>query len=81
MIQNIKLARACGVPVGRRSGGRLATTLVATISIVIFFQAVSNQKTYFVKVDHRPFWGPLGAIFYLAGCAGLQAVSKCPWRR
>ena len=27
------LARACGVPFGWRSGGRLATTLVATISI------------------------------------------------
>ena len=32
----ILLARACGVPVGRRSGGRLATTLVATINVVIF---------------------------------------------
>ena len=31
-----KLARACGVPVGRRSGGRLAMTLVATINILIF---------------------------------------------
>ena len=31
------LARACGVPVGRRSGGRLATTLVVTINVIIFF--------------------------------------------
>ena len=30
------LARACDVPVGRRLGGRLATTLVATINIIIF---------------------------------------------
>ena len=31
------LARACGVPVGLRSGGRLAMTLVATINVIIFF--------------------------------------------
>ena len=31
------LARAVGVAVGRCSGGRLATTLVATISTIIFF--------------------------------------------
>ena len=30
------LARACGIPVGRRSGGRLPTTLVATINVIIF---------------------------------------------
>ena len=30
------LARACGVPVGRRSGGRLAMTEVATINVIIF---------------------------------------------
>ena len=29
--------RAVGVPVGRRSGGRLATTLVATKNVFIFF--------------------------------------------
>ena len=34
---NVILARACGVPVGRRSGGRLATRLVATINVIIFF--------------------------------------------
>ena len=33
--QNGILARAVGVAVGRRSGGRLATTLVATIFIII----------------------------------------------
>ena len=33
------LARACGVPVGRRSGGRLAMTLVA-INYIIFFLLV-----------------------------------------
>ena len=32
-----QLARACGVPAGRRSGGRLATTLVATINVNISF--------------------------------------------
>ena len=32
----VQLARACGVPVGRHSGGRLATTLVATINVIIF---------------------------------------------
>ena len=31
------LARAVGVAVGRRSGGRLATTLVATKNVFIFF--------------------------------------------
>ena len=31
-----KLARVCGVPVGQRLGGRLATTLVATINVIIF---------------------------------------------
>ena len=31
------LARACGGPLSRRSGGRLATTLVATKNDIIFF--------------------------------------------
>ena len=31
------LSRACCVPVGRRSGGRLATTLVATKNDIILF--------------------------------------------
>ena len=36
-IQYLFLARACGVPVGRRSGGRLVMTLVATINVIILF--------------------------------------------
>ena len=32
-----ELAQAVGVPVGRRLGGRLVTTLVATINPIIFF--------------------------------------------
>ena len=39
------LARACGVPVGRRSGGRLAMTLVATNNVIIF-STFFNQKTF-----------------------------------
>ena len=37
-FQNKKeqFAQACGLPVGRRSGGRLAMTLVATINVIIF---------------------------------------------
>ena len=31
------LAQAIGVPVGRRSGSRLATTLVATKNVFLFF--------------------------------------------
>ena len=34
-----ELAQAVGVPVGRRLGGRLVTTLVATINPIIFFIA------------------------------------------
>ena len=33
----MKLTRACGVPVGQRSGGQLVTILVATINIIISF--------------------------------------------
>ena len=36
-LYKLILARACGVPVGRRSGGQLAMTLVATINLIIFF--------------------------------------------
>ena len=35
-MRSEELARAVGVAVGRRSGGRLATTLVATKNIFIF---------------------------------------------
>ena len=34
---SLVLSRAVGAPVGRRSGGRLATTLVATINVIIHF--------------------------------------------
>ena len=36
-IFNFFVAQAAGVPVDQRSGGRLATTLVATKNIFIFF--------------------------------------------
>ena len=36
-INTLILAEAIGVSVGRRSGGRLATALVVTINIIIFF--------------------------------------------
>ena len=35
VIGCVILAQACGVPVGRRSGGRLVTTLVSTINVII----------------------------------------------
>ena len=35
MVQFVLLARAYGVPVGRRSGGRLATTVVAIKNDII----------------------------------------------
>ena len=35
-LKIILLARAVGVQVGQRSGGRLATTLLATIKVIIF---------------------------------------------
>ena len=36
-IKDSKLAQVYGVPVGRRSGGRLATTLVASKNNILFF--------------------------------------------
>ena len=44
------VAQACGVPVGQCSGGRLATTLVATINNIIFFLSF-----YFLRclLSHR----------------------------
>ena len=36
-VHSCILARSCGIPVGRRSGGQLAMTLVATINVIIFF--------------------------------------------
>ena len=50
------LARACGVPVGGRSGGRLATTLVATINVIIFFFSFLFSLFFFFSVvyfSHR----------------------------
>ena len=44
------LARACGVPVGRCSGGRLATALVATKKTLFFFLFFSFPVVYF---SHR----------------------------
>ena len=60
-IFNFFVAQAAGIPVDQRSGGRLATTLVATKDIFIFF----FQKTYLAKVDGsaqnpRGFSGHLG---------------------
>ena len=37
LVTDPLLARAYGVPVGRRSGGGLAMTLVASINVIIFF--------------------------------------------
>ena len=48
LIYNV-LARACGFPVGRCSGGRLATTLVATINVIIFsFLFFSSPSSTFL---------------------------------
>ena len=44
------LAQACGIPVGRRSGGRLAMTLVATINVIILFLFFFFSVVYF---SHR----------------------------
>ena len=43
-------ARAVSVPVGRRSGGRLATILVATINIINFF-FFSFVSSFFLRHD------------------------------
>ena len=42
-MTSLELARAVGVAVSRRSGERLATTLVATIFIIIFFSFSRRQ--------------------------------------
>ena len=47
--ETVLLARACGVPVGRRSGGRLATTLVATKNIIIFFSPFSLSRPFLIE--------------------------------
>ena len=43
------LARVCGVPVGWRSGGRLASTLVATINVIIFSFFFSLLSTFLIE--------------------------------
>ena len=57
-------------------------------------EGVLRSKNLFIKSDkstqkpwaknlsgpHRPFWGPLAAIFDFSGGVALQAVSKYPWR-
>ena len=60
---NLKnLARAVSVPVGGCSGGWLATMLVTTINVIIFYifflsrdliswKECSDPKTYLAKVD------------------------------
>ena len=61
----IVLERACGVPVGRRSGGRLAMTLVANISYIIFTYNVCRCvcSQIFRNECHfrgfRPFMAPI----------------------
>ena len=42
------LAQACGIPVGRRSSSRLATTLVATINAIIF-SSISPPSTLLLE--------------------------------
>ena len=48
-----QLARACGIPVGRRLGGRLAMTLVATINIILFhfFNLFFSPSRPFLKEE------------------------------
>ena len=50
VIGCVILAQACGVPVGRRSGGRLVMTLVATKNDIIFFSFFLFPVVYF---SHR----------------------------
>ena len=46
-MEYILLAQAVGIPVGRHSGSQLATTLVATIDVIIFFPFVANLSYNF----------------------------------
>ena len=43
------LARAVGVPVSRRTGGQLATTLVATINVIIFFHFFCPSRPFLIE--------------------------------
>ena len=38
------LAQVVSVPVGRRSGGRLATTLVATVKVLQYYDKKSKKR-------------------------------------
>ena len=48
------LARACGVPVGWRSGGRLAMTLVATKNNIILFSFIFSFFSYLFSFLFSP---------------------------
>ena len=65
------LARAVGVAVGRRSGGRLATTLVATKNIFIFFIYFFFSE---IKISLVLYWHERSALQSVA----VQAVD---WQR
>ena len=45
-IRASQVGHECGVPVSRRSGGRLATMLVATKNDILFFSPLS---TFFIE--------------------------------
>ena len=62
-----KLARACGVPVGRCSGGRLAMTLVATINVIIFSFLFSF------------FFSP-SSTFLIEGVLGSKILFRESWQ-
>ena len=46
-LVTVLLARVVGIPVCQRSGGRLASTLVATINIIIFSRRFFPSVVYF----------------------------------
>ena len=51
------MAQACGVPVGRRSGGQLAMTLVTTLNVTIFFPFHCFHFFFSVATfSHRSAW-------------------------
>ena len=55
VFNSLLLARVVGVPVRRRSGGQLAMTLVATISVIIFPFFLSTPPPLFsvAYLSHR----------------------------
>ena len=73
----LKLAQAVGIPVGRRWGGQLETTLEATKNVFIFFFFSFST----LGLDTRlTILGPIASLFDFAGGVALQAVSECPQR-